>query len=488
MKNNELFKKFLKYEHDNKLFDIEYKNIKIWETLRTYLYIDIEQIYNNLQPLFSTTNKKSRKQITINTLKNSLKLFFIKNKDLVFINNPRRVKQQDGKYYCIYTDLVIDNLKDNYSCITLEDPYWALSKNSPTAHFEPIKTEEICYLDFIEYLFKIKKFFYKKFNKKEYLKLHNLILEIEKNIEKEFNCDLSKITMFAEDKVLYVLLLRKTYERIIKRLNPKAILEFYDVFPSKILINKIAKEKNIPVIELQHGIVTKRNPIFLKYYDQKRKYDCLPDYVLSYGDKLLNKEYMPIPKKNIFYTGSTFLTYKKNEYKEELKKQSKKYILFISQSNLGKYISDFASEVAKELEEYEEYQIIYKMHPYEIGNEYEKLQKKNITIINNREKDLYYYQSISLAQVGIYSTGIYEGLNFNLPTFIINNNYGTEELKEMLKGHNLVKYINTPQELCKNILNIDNSKSKKIIDKYWAPFEQNKIQNCIEIIIKQHKQ
>lgn len=273
-------------------------------------------------------------------------------------------------------------LKKDNKCISFEDPFWALNKNSDVSHFEPVKTEDIIYLDVIEYLFNIRKNIFKTINKKQYKQLNILLKSIQDDLEKEFNCNLSNIFKVAEEKILYLILMHKTYLRALKRMNPKAILEFYDAFPSKVLTNKVAKELKIPIIEIQHGIVTEENPIFLKYSNLKRKYDCMPDYVLSYGKNLLNKKHMPINKENIYYIGSLFLEYKKNEYKNN--NSNKKNILFISQSNLGKYISEYASKLADLLEEQSEYQI--KMHPYEIGTEYDCLNKSNITIINNREK------------------------------------------------------------------------------------------------------
>lgn len=478
MKNNDVFEHFLRYEFENNLFDIEYDGIKIWETLRSYLYIDIEMYYNNLQPLFPKNKKKIIKKISLNIIKNSIKIFFVKNQDMLFLNNPRRVKQDDLKYYCIYTDLLIDELKKDYSCLTFEDPFWALSPSSNVSHFEPVKTQNICYLDSMEYIFKTKKFFYKFFCKGKYRKLHRMVIDIEHKIENEFNCDLKNITMFAEDKLLYVILMKSLYEKFIRHINPKCIFEFYDVFPSKILINKIAKENAIPIVEIQHGIVTKKNPIFLKYKDCNRKYDCVPDYVLSFGEKLLCKNNMPISVKNIFYVGNSFLNYKKNQYRNVNK--IKKSILFISQSNLGEKISQFASELADLLKNNDEYQIIYKMHPYEIGKNYDCLNKKNIIIVNNREKDLYYYQSISIAQVGIYSTGLYEGLYFDLPTFIIDNSFGTVEIKEILGISDGVIYINTAEEL---VLKLDRLNDIRCKENYWCEFNAKKIKSIIKKII-----
>lgn len=479
---DKLFDNFLHYETKHKLFDIEFKNIKIWEILRTYVYLEIEKIYNNLQPLFPQQKSEQKRKISFKIIKKGLLFFTIKNKDYVFINNPRRVKQKDGLYYCIYTDLLVDLLKENGNCMTLENPFWVANPNSNISHFEPVKTDDIIYLDIIEYIFNIKKYLFKIINKKEYKKLQTILKTIENNISKEFNCNLSNAFKVGEDKILYLILMHKTYLKAFKRMNPKTIFEFYSSRPTTIIANKVAKELNIPIIEIQHGTVTEKNPIFLKYSDLKRKYDCMPDYVLSYGEKLLNPKHMPIKKENIYYIGSLFLDYKKKEYKNN--KAKKKNILFISQSNLGKYISETAGQLADLIKEQPEYQIIYKMHPYEIGTKYECLNKPNITIIDNRENDLYYYQSISVAQVGIYSTGIYEGLNFSLTTFIINNNYGTSEIKEMLKNDENIFYINSATEII-NIL----KKSKKIknnSNKYWTEVDKEYIKKIIYNISKKY--
>ncbi len=472
-KSNDLFTRFLEFENRKKYFDIEIAGFKIWELMRTYIYIDIENFYNDMGSLFPDTNKMPKhRQITFKILKNSLKIFFIKKQDYLFLNNPRRVKQSDGKYYCIYTDLYVDLLKDK-KCITFEDPYWALSKTSYISHFEPVKTENICYLDIIERIVKVKSIFYKRTNK--YKELHNIICSIKDEIEEEFKCNLSYIFGLSEKQVIYMILSKKIYKRALKRIKPKAVLEFYDVFPSKIVINKIAKELNIPIIEIQHGVVTAENPLFLKYLDLDRKYDCIPDYVLSYGEKLLNTKNMPIDSNHIYYTGSLFLDNKKDEYKDI--KPEKKNILFVSQCNLANYISNCASELADLLKDNDEYQIIYKMHPYEMGKTFDCLKKKNIKIIDNREKDLYYYQVNSILQIGIYSTGVYEGLAFGLDTFILNHPYGVKDVKKILKESEKIHYVNNAKEIFDMLDKIkpDNNSCND----YWSYVNKEKIREII---------
>lgn len=477
---SDLFKSFLLFEDQENLFDIEYKGFKIWEIARGYIYIEIEMIYNKLQPLFSKQKKDLKKQKnTFSSILKKLKIFFLKDVDYIFLNNPRRVKQSDGKYYCIYTDLMIDLLKEKNKCVMFEDPYWSLNPTSNVSHFEPVKTENICYLDYVERLYRIKK----HFSKRKYSELHTILLDIENKFEKEYKCDLTNIFKLVEDKILYMLYTYNFYRRLMIRTKPKAVFEFYDIFPSKIVVNKIAKELNIPVIEIQHGIVTSKNPIFLKYGNIDRNYECLPDYVLSYGKKLLNLNYLPIKKENIFYIGSLFLNKKMNEYKKV--KTDKKNILFISQSNLGKYLSTCASELADLLKSNDEYQIIYKMHPYEIGANYDCLKKKNITVINDRNKDLYYYQSISCAQIGVYSTGLYEGLNFGLNTFILSKYFGFDEVKDIIKESKSVFYVKDAKEIYSIIK--DNKLKKNLENDYWEKVDYNKIVKTINNILCEHQ-
>lgn len=83
-----------------------------------------------------------------------------------------------------------------------------------------------------------------------------------------------------------------------------------------------------------------------------------------------------------------------------------------------------------------------------------------------------YYQSISIAQVGVYSTGIYEGLIFNLPTYIINNEYGTSEIKEILGNEKGIHYINSAKDM---IESLKKNQKINISNKYWQNIEANKI-------------
>ena len=70
---------------------------------------------------------------------------------------------------------------------------------------------------------------------------------------------------------------------------------------------------------------------------------------------------------------------------------------------------------------HDKYNFVYKLHPNEWKtwkSEYPYLVNSGVQVIDNNEKDLYYYFSISDIQIGVYSTALFEGYGFNLITIL----------------------------------------------------------------------
>ena len=220
----------------------------------------------------------------------------------------------------------------------------------------------------------------------------------------------------------------------------------------------------------------------------KKRLDVFPDYLFAFGEMLAQCPSKIYNKNNIKYIGHPYL---ENKLKTQIKRpnfmlEGYKYILIVSQEIIGKEFSEFASLLAKELEECKEYKIIFKYHPAEYNREYKNLKKKNIIEIKSLEYDIYTLQKYSYIQVGAYSTGLYEGIMFELPTVIIENLYGAdstiETLKFMKKGFYVVK---NAKELSKLI------KLKKIekpnnndIQKIWKKDSYNNLLKEIRKILK----
>ena len=124
-------------------------------------------------------------------------------------------------------------------------------------------------------------------------------------------------------------------------------------------------------------------------------------------------------------------------------------ILFISQGVIGKYLSRFAVGLFDKLaNDNTEYNFIYKLHPGEYDtwrDNYPELvnadKNPNFTVIDNSKTPLYKLFAESKYQVGAFSTAIYEGLQFDCVSFIVDlpgveyldiliDKYGYKELND----------------------------------------------------------
>ena len=113
--------------------------------------------------------------------------------------------------------------------------------------------------------------------------------------------DLSKI----EQRYHRVCAGEKVYSFLMRLFKPKII--FVVCYYSNFELIKAAKKNNIPVVELQHGLVAKTHRAY--YYKNKVDDIYLPDFFLSYGSYSSNiiDEGGVVSKNNIFNLGYSFI-------------------------------------------------------------------------------------------------------------------------------------------------------------------------------------
>ena len=187
---------------------------------------------------------------------------------------------------------------------------------------------------------------------------------------------------------------------------------------------------------------------------------------------------------HVIPTGYIFLDNKLVEYQDKLTTNKKKsQILIVSQGTLNKELRKFAKDLADLLQPDDDFQIIYKKHPYEKEADYSDLQHPNITVVGTNDKDIYFYLSNAMCQVGVYSTVLYEGLRFGIPTFIIDNLYGAEQTRAILGTRNGVHYIQKPNELYKTIKSSKLIQPRNIHKEIWTPVNIDDILTTVDQII-----
>lgn len=450
-----------KLEEEYELNHVLIQGTYPWQLIRMYLYYEIARklaIFGSAQQ--GSLSSRDKISSFLPFIKNSIlnNPFSGNNKkDIIIFDHPRKVIFKE-EYRDIYSYFLPETLeKNNKSFELIESPY--LNK-----HF----TEKKDYIKFNDRIL-LGSFIHKTRNRNkvpftdsEREKIANLKIAIENAFPIEI--DLFRI---IEDHILNFQYEYKKYSELFNKRKPKQIF-LVVAYENKAVI-AAAKEKNIEIIELQHGTIS---PYHLGYsYPKKtmkkngtiKEIEYFPDKILSFGEYWKNASSYPIESEDILATGFPYFQDNSKKYMKIANEKNKKQILFISQGVIGKYLSKFAYKIATALEDYE---IIYKLHPGEYNNwreNYEYLNKgcelANFKIIDNSETPLYELFAKSNYQVGAFSTAIYEGLAFNCKTFIVDVP-GVEYLEDLIEK-NIVKKVENPEEMIEKLANSDFEKYNK---------------------------
>jgi hypothetical protein len=458
------------------LFDIQIEGIPIWERVRYETYYELKRgsiesntVHDNGKKFNLEIPKKYKR--TIQGIGLWIKNLLIKNPYLsteceyLFWGHQRR-KLHDSLWWDIYCDPIYEEL--DLDVLHLEVAH----KGDNVSHLTPAKTENIKYLDLHVFTGTI----IRELLSERYPIKSSKIDEIrsaEEKINSEFDesVDLEQIikNKLAERKGRKIL-----YDILLKKLDPKLVILVVSVFRATFI--ESCKKHNIPTIELQHGGFGPDHPGYSFPGDKEKK--TFPDYLFTFGEFWADRVEFPISDNNIYSVGYPYLQWQKERY-DEIKHE--KSILFISQGPLGKTVTKFASEYA-EIED--EYEIIVKLHPDESDGweiKYPWLTTAPLTVIDKNQPPLYKLLASSTVQVGVTSTVLYEGLTFNLETYLI------DDFRPMRTDHlvsdGLAKFVGGPEDLF-NTLRTEWS-PEKIDSRYY--FEENpciNIKNAIDDILR----
>ena len=342
-----VFDSFLQYEKENKLYDRKIFGFKYWEYVRFVIYTEVKIKTEQLSELLAVQNLTWKNyRFNLKELNKYLGLSKIKKCDLLFISHPRRINQ-NGKYENIYTDEVEKYLSNKYTCLTFEEPCWNSYVSSNMGHLFPTTTKNIRYTDILELSYLIRKHIYKFLNKNKTKLIEKEVIEILQALNKQYNVDIMYLKDRTVNSIIYGLLMKQEYLKILKKVSPRAVLLNYWPTDFKTLIMDICNDLKIPTVELQHGTITFDDPIEHKCYDNNICKN-VSDYFFSFGNVHTDINYLTTKTANLKEVGYPFLEKKvKEKYKLPVGlKKNKKYILIISQTIIGEEMSEFASKLA----------------------------------------------------------------------------------------------------------------------------------------------
>jgi hypothetical protein len=460
---------FLKFEINNDLFSLRINDILIWERIRQGVFkqILVEKGLEQKNSVASTEGVATYFKTFCQWSKSfySKNPFYLNSSDFLFIGTSRRKLREDGKWWDIICDPILDTINLEY--IYAEPPF-------RHSHQKPPKTDNIQYLDFITYTSAVqRKLGIVKYEIPEREK--QLIHEIESNLNTDFDVEIDfgkkiseEIQKRSSEKWLY--------ERLLKKIDPNIVVIVANI--SKQTFIESCKELDVPVVELQHGGF---GPDHLGYsFPGDRYSSTFPDYLFVFGQFWKESVDFPIADNHVYPVGYPYLEEERTKF--ETKKDGED-ILFISQPTTGEYISKLASRFA---ERNGNFTTKYKLHPkeYHCWEEYYPwLKNSDIIVIDDDSTPLYKLLSQAQAQVGVNSTVLSEGLIFNLSTYIINAP-GHERLSHLI-DQEVVSVISSVSDL-ENELDKSKKNTELDIDYLFEPNPIENIEEAFEDIIKKH--
>ena len=396
----------------------------------------------------------------------------IQNPDILFICHGSR-RLSDG----VYESYITDDIAALYpNSITLEHPTQDL------LHFSPVNTKNLIYSDRFLICGLISGLLNRYLRTGKYKKVYN-------EVKKELYTPLSEFFPKSPEAVnrwitwmSYFYFTYKSqyrsYEKFLSKVSPSLIVESNNRV-EHMIVNEIAKKSKIPTVELQHGIF--HNELSGYYFPSDNSIPQLPDYLLLFSE--FSKEILlpcSVDESKLIPVGYPYFEKQVKKYtsRAKLNSKSKTLVILSLPSPESLALEKLAIEIYPRLKELG-WDIVFKLHPLECNNwqsVYSLLASSEIEVVDSPNTNLYELFSQSDALIGISSTGIYEGIGFNLAAFVYDVP-GSESMGQLCSKGFATKILDS-NHLCFELENLDTAHQKNSSEL----FKPNALENMKQVL------
>lgn len=380
--------------------------------------------------------------------------FLAPPRDTLVWGHERR-KQVDGEWWDVYVDPLVEGLDADW--VHVESPH-------ADGHPTPARTDGLRYLDVVEYAPGIL----------ERLPVGGVSLSSDERawldgVEAVFEAEFG-VRPPVRERVERVLRERRAklplYRALLRRVDPDLALVVVSYVRESFV--EACQREGVPVVELQHGVLGEYH---LGYaYPGDRTKETAPDYLLSFGEFWTEAVDFPVPAGNVHPVGYPYL----ERRAAALDRVGSEEVLFVSQGPVGEALSRFAIAFAERTDR----PVAYKLHPGEYDRwerDYPHLvdaARAGTLAVRTDDPTLYEQFAAADAQVGVFSTALYEGLQFGLSTYTVDVP-GTAYL-DRLVASGAARRVGTPAAL-EAALEEDGGPTDVDTDRFFQP---NAVENA----------
>ncbi len=345
--------------------------------------------------------------------------------DLLFVGHARRKKSADGTWWDLYCDPVLPKLKRSF--VYAEEPDLG-------GHFTPARTADAYYLDGIWLASVAADRLAPSGLTRE---CAGALAEAEARLRERTGVSV-RLRRMASAALKRRSAALPLYRRLLARLRPKLVVVV--VSYGKETLVEAARERGIPVAELQHGVIHGHHLGYAYPSGTKRDF---PDWLLTFGDYWRTAAPLPLPRERVVAVGYPYFEAESARHTGVPRRDQ---VLFLSQGAIGARLSRLAAAVAGR----HPWRIVYKLHRAEYADwraRYPWLADGRVQVLDTDDVPLYRLFAESRAQVGVFSTAVYEGLGFGLPTFLAELP-GIESMAELLASGSALRVRNAEELVC----------------------------------------
>jgi len=402
---HDLHREFLAVESELDLFTLRVDDVPVWERVRRPLWVTVQNTVQDTEtnPIDAGTRPPLRSRLReIGAALGPKNPFLRRSRDVLVWGHNRRQLQHDGRYWDLYCDPIYDDLDLEY--LHLEIPHQG-------HHYKPPKTVRLAYMDIVRFGGVIQR----RLGRGD----HGLDPHVERRLrraEARFQ-EVFGLSLDVRGRVRRRLATRRTtkplFGALLDRHDPSLVIVV--VSYGKETFIEACRERSIPVVELQHGVITRYH--YGYSYPGERQKEAVPDRLLTFGEYW--NETVPYPEgMTAEAVGYSFLERQYERYERETSGDS---VVFISQHN---HVGRPLSRLAVDLGDYttSQTEVIYKLHPEEYESwrsRYPWLEGSDVEVVGIDGPSLYELFGRASAVTGVYSTALFEGLKFDLPVYLL---------------------------------------------------------------------
>lgn len=406
--------KFLAFEEEHELLLQEVDGFHFWAFSRFNIYYEISRMISGGTATHNPDEKRVSAYLDIvrnMTLNNPI--LHASKKEIAFFTHARRVFLDD-KYECIYTDKVAEEFGDR--AVQCEFLY----RNT---HLKPAYSKNLLPLDYVDIWTGIQC----RLNPGKYSEQQAVLgqkaAEIRQLVRDAFGVELKEaflhncfVRAFARYKVKKQLL-----GRLLDKINPKVVVEVVGYTFNNMILNEAALERGIVTVELQHGVIGRGHIAY--NYQADRRYSFLPQNIFFFSDYWKQTCRFPLEDGNKHVVGYPYMESQMMKYKKTQPEEGKVRIIILSQPGIDDVFAELATKLlAREKLGNLDLEIIFKLHPHSYNGDKsiyaELLKDPRFKLIDHAKTPLYQLFAESDVQIGSTSTAIFEGVSYDLKTFI----------------------------------------------------------------------